>query len=103
MHEKWINNNDNAKAVSNGNSDTGRIITAGAFSMSTGFCSFIFGGEKVIKEFGVGLAAAVFVDAFILRTILVPALMHLFGKSNWWLPKGLDRALPHLSVDPSGE
>jgi RND superfamily putative drug exporter len=103
MHEEWINTKDNAKAVITGQSDTGRIITSAALIMITVFCSFIFGGEKVIKEFGVGLAAAVFVDAFILRTILVPALMHLFGKSNWWLPKGLDRALPHLSVDPSGE
>jgi len=99
MHEEWINTKDNSRAVITGQSDTGRIITSAALIMILVFSSFVFGGEKVIKEFGVGLAGAVFIDAFILRTILVPALMHLFGKANWWIPKSVDRYLPHLSVD----
>lgn len=53
--------------------------------------------------FGIGLAGAVALDAFVLRTVLVPALMHLFGKANWWLPTWLDRRLPHLAVEPAGQ
>ncbi len=54
----------------------------------------------MIAEFGIGLAAAVLLDAFILRTVLVPSAMHLFGRANWWLPGPVDRRMPHLSVDP---
>jgi len=99
MHEEWVATGDNEKSVVTGQAETGRIITSAALIMITVFASFMFGGEKIIKEFGLGLAAAVFIDAFILRTILVPALMHLFGKSNWWLPKSVDKALPQLSVE----
>ena len=100
MHEEWVHTKENGKAVIVGQTETGRIITSAALIMITVFASFVFGGEKVIKEFGIGLASAVFIDAFVLRTILVPALMHLLGKSNWWIPKWLDKGLPHLSVDP---
>jgi putative drug exporter of the RND superfamily len=64
------------------------------------FLAFVFGGQRVVAEFGIGLASAVFIDAFILRTVLVPALMHMFGAANWWLPRGIDSRLPHLSVEP---
>ena len=101
MHEEWVHTKENGKAVIVGQTETGRIITSAALIMITVFSSFVFGGEKVIKEFGIGLASAVFIDAFVLRTILVPALMHLFGKTNWWLPQWLDKNLPHLSVDPA--
>ena len=101
MHEEWVHTKENGKAVIVGQTETGRIITSAALIMITVFASFVFGGEKVIKEFGIGLASAVFIDAFVLRTILVPALMHLFGKSNWWIPDWLDRRLPHLSVEPA--
>ena len=99
MHEEWVKTGDNEKAVTTGQAETGRIITTAALIMITVFASFMFGGEKIIKEFGLGLAAAVFIDAFILRTILVPALMHVFGKANWWLPKSIDKVLPHFSVE----
>ena len=99
MHEEWMKTGDNEKSVTIGQAETGRIITSAAIIMITVFASFMFGGEKIIKEFGLGLAAAVFIDAFILRTILVPALMHLFGKANWWLPKSIDKVLPHVSVE----
>jgi len=101
MHEEWVHTKENGKAVIVGQTETGRIITSAALIMITVFASFVFGGEKVIKEFGIGLASAVFIDAFVLRTILVPALMHLFGKSNWWIPTWLDKRLPHLSVEPA--
>ncbi len=67
------------------------------------FIAFSFGGERIIAEFGIGLAAAVAIDAFVLRTILVPAVMYLFGKANWWLPRWLDKRLPYLSVEGPGE
>jgi RND superfamily putative drug exporter len=103
MHEEWLHSKNNEEAVTVGQAETGRIITSAAIIMITVFSSFVFGGEKVIKEFGIGLASAVFIDAFVLRTILVPALMHLFGKSNWWIPGWLDKSLPHLSVDTAEE
>ncbi len=99
MHEEWVKTGDNEKSVTTGQAETGRIITSAALIMITVFASFMFGGEKIIKEFGLGLAAAVFIDAFILRTILVPALMHIFGKANWWLPKSIDKVLPRVSVE----
>ena len=101
MHEEWLHTKENGKAIIVGQTETGRIITSAALIMITVFGSFVFGGEKVIKEFGIGLASAVFIDAFVLRTVLVPALMHLFGNSNWWIPGWLDKSLPHLSVDPA--
>ena len=64
------------------------------------FLTFSFLGSRDVAEFGIGLAAAVALDAFILRTVLVPAVMHLFGNANWWLPRWLDRRLPHLAIEP---
>jgi RND superfamily putative drug exporter len=101
MHEEWLHTKDNSKAVIVGQTETGRIITSAALIMITVFSSFVFGGEKVIKEFGIGLASAVFIDAFVLRTIMVPALMHLFGATNWWIPAWLEKRLPRLSVEPA--
>ncbi len=100
MLEEWEHGHDNGRAVQVGQAITGRIITAAALIMMAVFASFIFGGNRVIAEFGVGLTAAVAIDAFLLRTVLVPALMHTFGPANWWLPAWLDRRLPHLAVDP---
>jgi RND superfamily putative drug exporter len=103
MHEEWVHTKDNARAVRVGQAQTGRVITAAATIMIAVFGAFAFGGQRVIAEFGIGLAAAVAIDAFILRTLLVPAMMHLFGKANWWLPAWLDRSLPHLSVEGPAE
>jgi RND superfamily putative drug exporter len=66
------------------------------------FGAFILGGERVIKLFGIGLAGAVFLDALIVRSILVPGLMLTVGKANWWLPSWLDRIVPHLNVEGQG-
>jgi RND superfamily putative drug exporter len=103
MHEEWVHTRDNRRAVIVGQAATGRVITAAATIMICVFLAFVFGGQRVIAEFGIGLSAAVFLDAFILRTVLVPALMHMFGRANWWLPGWLDRRLPHLSVEPADE
>ena len=101
IHEEWSHTHDNALAVRVGQADTGRVITSAALIMILVFGSFLLLGQRVISEFGIGLAGAVALDAFVLRTVLVPALMHLFGTANWWLPRGLDRVIPHISVDPS--
>jgi RND superfamily putative drug exporter len=100
VHEEWVNTRDNRRAVITGQAATGRVITAAAAIMICVFAAFIFGGQRVVAQFGIGLATAVLLDAFVLRTFLVPALMHLFGKANWHLPAWIDRRLPHLAVEP---
>ena len=99
--EEWVATHDNHLAVRTGQATTGQVITAAASIMVLVFAAFIFTGQQVIGEFGIGLAAAVLLDAFIVRTLLVPALLHLSGRANWWLPVWLDRLLPHLSIEPS--
>jgi RND superfamily putative drug exporter len=89
----------NRRSVSVGIIDTSRVITAAALIMIFVFGSFVFGGQRLVVELGLGMAVAIALDAFVLRTMLVPAVMHLLGRSNWWLPRWLDRALPHLSVE----
>jgi len=103
MHEEWVHTNDNRRAVTIGQASTGPVITAAATIMICVFAAFVFGGSRTIAEFGIGLASAVLLDAFILRTLLVPAMMHLFGPANWWLPGWLDRWLPHLEVERSDQ
>ncbi len=99
MHEEWVNTGDNEKSIVHGQANTGRVITAAALIMVCVFFSFAVGGERIIAEFGIGLGGAVLMDAFILRTVLVPSLMHFFGKANWWMPKWLDRVVPHVAVE----
>ena len=99
MHEEWLNTGSNTEAINRGQANTGRVISAAALVMICVFSSFSFGGQRVIAEFGIGLGGAVLMDAFILRTVLVPALMHFFGDANWWMPKWLDRIVPHVAVE----
>ena len=103
IREEWAATGDNHQAVRTGQATTGRVIIAAATIMILVFSAFILSGQQVIGEIGIGLAAAVLLDAFLLRTILVPALMHLSGRANWWLPGWLDRILPHLSIEPAAE
>ena len=79
------------------------VITAAAKIMIAVFMAFVFMGQRDIAEFGIGLAAAVALDAFVLRAVLVPAAMHLSGRANWWLPRWLDRRLPHLAIEPPAQ
>ena len=100
MHEEYIKSGgDNRMAVRNGLAATGKTITAAALIMILVFGSFILGGNRVIKEFGIGLAGGILVDAVLIRMAIVPSIMMLFGKANWWFPAWLDRILPKLSVD----
>jgi putative drug exporter of the RND superfamily len=101
IHEQWVHTSDNRVAVTNGQAVTGRVITAAASIMILVFLSFTLNDLITLQQFGVGLASAIIVDAFVVRTVLVPALMHLFGRANWWLPGWLDRRLPHLTVEAS--
>ena len=101
MHEEWRRVGCTTKAVKCGQTETSRVITAAATIMICVFCSFAVGSQRVIGEFGIGLAAAVFLDAFVLRTVLVPAAMHVFGRWNWWIPRWMERPLPRLTVEPS--
>jgi RND superfamily putative drug exporter len=103
MHEEWIHTGSNEEAINRGQANTGRVISAAALIMICVFFSFAFGGQRIIAEFGIGLGGAVLMDAFILRTILVPALMHFFGDANWYFPKWLDRITPHFSFESSEE
>ncbi|MFG2786868.1 MMPL family transporter [Streptomyces sp. NPDC048419] len=103
MHEEWVHTRDNARAVRVGLAETSRVINSAALIMVCVFLAFVLSGDSGAAMAGVGLAAAVALDAFILRTALVPAAMHLLGNSNWWLPGWLERRLPHLAVEPKEE
>ncbi|MFH0516770.1 MMPL family transporter [Streptomyces sp. M41] len=103
MHEEWVHTKDNARAVHVGLAETSRVINSAALIMICVFSAFVLSGDMEGAMAGVGLAAAVALDAFILRTALVPAAMHLLGRANWWLPDWLERRLPHLAVEPSEE
>jgi putative drug exporter of the RND superfamily len=100
MTEEWSRTGQPARSVRVGQTETARVITAAASIMIAVFVAFVFMSERAVAEFGVGLAVAVALDAFVLRTVLVPAAMHLFGRANWWLPRWLDRRLPRLAVEP---
>lgn len=100
MHEEWVHTKDNARAVRVGLAETSRVINSAALIMVCVFLAFVLSGDSGAAMAGVGLAAAVALDAFILRTALVPAAMHLLGNANWWLPAGLEKRLPHLAVEP---
>jgi putative drug exporter of the RND superfamily len=101
MHEEWALTGDNRRAVIRGQAETGRVITAASLIMILVFGAFILGGQMTLQQIGLGFAAAIFVDAYIIRTVLVPATMHLLGRANWWLPAWLDRLLPRLHVEPA--
>jgi len=99
IREEYLRTGDNTEAVGWGLEHTARIITSAAAIMVTVFGAFAFARMLPIKELGFGLAAAVFLDATIIRIILVPATMRLMGRWNWWLPGWLDRLLPKVSLE----
>jgi putative drug exporter of the RND superfamily len=103
MHEEWERTKDASFAVRHGLALTGKVVMAAAIIMISVFGSFVLGDDRTIKLFGIGLASAVLFDAFVIRLILVPALMHLFGKASWWMPAALERRLPRLSIEGPAE
>jgi RND superfamily putative drug exporter len=103
MNEEWARSKDNGRAVRTGQAGTARVVTAAATIMICVFVAFSLMDQLQIAEFGVSLTVAVALDAFILRTVLVPAVMHMFGNANWSLPGWLDRRLPHVAIEPREE
>ena len=104
IREEYVRTGDNATAVVDGLAHTARVITAAAAIMVTLFLSFVFGfEERAIKLFGMGLAVAIFVDATVVRMVLVPATMELLGNANWWLPRWLNRILPNIHIEGEQE
>ncbi|MFF8608238.1 MMPL family transporter [Streptomyces sp. NPDC015346] len=99
MYEEWLETGDNRRAVRVGLAETSRVINSAAVIMISVFLAFVLSGDRVVAMFGIALAAAVALDAFVLRTLLVPALMHMLGGANWWLPGWLDRRLPRISIE----
>ena len=93
MREEWDNGRDNRDAVAYGLERTGRIVTAAAIVMVAAFSGFVAGRIVGLQEFGIGLAVAIFVDATLVRAVLVPSLMAIFGRYNWWLPAPLARVV----------
>ena len=96
VREEYLATGDNAEAVARGLSATSRVISAAAAIMVAVFLSFALSDQRVIKEFGIGLSVAIFLDATVIRLILVPAAMQLMSDANWWLPGWLDRIVPNL-------
>lgn len=103
VREEYLISGDNDEAVVKGIASTGRVITSAALIMIAVFLAFVTGQDAGTKMFGLGLATAIFVDATLVRMVLVPATMKLLGDANWWLPSWLDRLLPHSSIDPLPE
>jgi putative drug exporter of the RND superfamily len=103
VHEEWERTGDASASVARGLQTTGSVITAAASIMVLVFASFALGDDRVIKLFGLGLASAVFFDAVIIRCLLVPALMEIFGRRAWWLPSWLERRLPRLAIEAAHE
>ena len=99
MHEDWEHHKDATGAVRNGLALTGKVIMAAAIIMISVFGSFMLGDDRTIKLFGLGLASAVLVDAFVIRLILVPAIMYILGVWNWWMPASLERRIPRISIE----
>jgi putative drug exporter of the RND superfamily len=103
MHEEWVRTRDAKYAARHGLAMTGRVVTAGAIIMIAVFGAFAIGNERALAMMGVGFGAAIFIDAFIIRLLLLPAVMHLAGPAMWWLPSWLDKRLPHLHIERPDE
>ncbi|HUB76925.1 MAG TPA: MMPL family transporter, partial [Solirubrobacteraceae bacterium] len=101
VREEWVRRRDASSAVADGIAFTGRVISAAAAIMICVFLSFMLGNERTIKEFGFGLAAAVFLDAIVVRCVMLPAVLELLGPRTWRLPRWLDARLPHINIEGS--
>jgi RND superfamily putative drug exporter len=99
VREEYVRTGDNTRSVTTGIATTARVIASAALIMISVFFGFVLGTDPIVKMMGVGLAVAVFLDATVVRLVLVPATMRLMGHANWWLPKWLDRILPNLDIE----
>jgi RND superfamily putative drug exporter len=103
VHEEWRSRRDASAAVREGLAHTGRVITAAAAVMIAVFGAFALGGNRVLELFGVVMATAVLLDAFVIRMVLLPAVLELLGRRTWAFPRGLDRRLPRLAIEPQAD
>jgi RND superfamily putative drug exporter len=99
MREEWERTHDAPRAISHGMATTGRVITAAGAIMIVVFGAFILDPGRMLQQFGLGLAVAILVDAFVIRCLIVPAAMQLLGERAWWLPRWLGRRLPRLAIE----
>ncbi len=99
IQEHYLEDGDTHKAIVDGLANTGRVITSAALIMVCVFSSFVLSGDAVVKQFGVGLAVAIAIDATLVRCLFVPAAMTLMGDKCWWIPKWLDKILPHVNIE----
>ncbi len=103
MQEEWTRTHDNRVSVRRGLAGSGRVVAAAAAIMASVFVSFVFGDDNTIKMFGLALSVAVLLDAFIVRLVLVPALLTVIGSANWWLPQWLANRLPAVHIETDAE
>jgi putative drug exporter of the RND superfamily len=99
IHEQWARHGAPRRAVNEGLALTGRVVTAAAAIMICVFLSFMLGENRVIKEFGLSLASAVFLDAVVVRCLLLPAVLNIVGSATWSIPGWLDRVLPRVNIE----
>jgi RND superfamily putative drug exporter len=99
IREEYVRTGDSQESVVQGLRSTARVITSAALIMISIFLAFVTSTDVMVKMFGVGLATAVFLDATLVRMVLVPSTMSLLGRANWWLPRWLDRVLPRLDFE----
>ncbi|MFI5733988.1 MMPL family transporter [Kribbella sp. NPDC051587] len=99
IHEEWRRTKDSRAAVREGLATTGSVITAAAAIMIVVFGAFLLSPDRMLQQFGLGLAIAVLLDALLIRCVIVPAVLRLFGDRAWWLPRGLDRVLPKIALE----
>jgi RND superfamily putative drug exporter len=102
IREEYLKDRNVRRAVADGLAKTARVITAAAAIMVVVFLAFLAAPDVFLKLFGIGLAAAIFLDATLVRMVLVPAVMQLLGDWNWWIPSWLERMLPRIDVEPAG-
>ncbi|MCC6222937.1 MAG: MMPL family transporter [Thermoleophilia bacterium] len=100
IREEYVHGDEPRRAIIDGVGAIGRVVVAAALIMSVVFFSFVLGPDRIIKEFGVALGAAIVIDAFVVRLVFVPALMWLLGERAWYMPRWLDRLLPNLTIEP---
>ena len=102
IREEYLKHGDTRRAVADGLAKTARVITAAAAIMVVVFLAFLAAPDAFLKLFGIGLASAIFLDATLVRMVLVPAVMQILGKANWWIPSWLEKILPTLDVERVG-
>ncbi|MFM7146596.1 MAG: MMPL family transporter, partial [Actinomycetales bacterium] len=103
MQEEWARTGDNATSVRRGLAGSGRVVVIAAAIMSSVFLAFVPSTNATVKLFGIALASAVLIDAFVVRLVLVPSVMSILGRANWWLPNWLARRLPKITIEPGAD